>query len=212
MSVDDELRKAIPASAFETNILDSQLPEHISVILQESGMATLGDLAIQVKKDPDFVLKLQGIGPKSMEKINEVVQALLAPPAEKPVEAELAADAVVAEPEELQPETVAESPVEEALVAEGEVEQPAPMGHVFEPILEGEDVSFEDVINEKPGEKTVEFFTEEEEEEEDSDLKGDKKKKKKKSVAVEYDPERDMVVRRKKHKRGGGAWDDEWTF
>lgn len=214
LSADDELRKAIPASAFETNILDSQLPEHISVILQESGMATLGDLAMQVKKDPDFVLKLQGIAPKSMEKINEVVQTLLAPPAEKPEEAELVAAAAVAEePVEQQLEAVDESAVEEAPVAEGEmVEEMEPeIGRTFEPVEEGEEVSFIDVINEKPGEKTIEFFTEEEEEE-DSDLKTDKKKKKKKSVAVEYDPERDLVVRRKKHKRGGGAWDDEWTF
>jgi len=52
----------------------------------------------------------------------------------------------------------------------------------------------------------------EDEEEEDSELKTDKKKKKKKSVAVEYDPERDMIVRRKKHKRTGGSWDDEWSL
>jgi hypothetical protein len=31
--------------AYETNILDSALPQHVSVILQEAGYATVGDLA-----------------------------------------------------------------------------------------------------------------------------------------------------------------------
>ncbi len=38
--------------------------------------------------------------------------------------------------------------------------------------------------------------------------KGKKKGKKKKSVEVEYDPDRDLMLVRKKHKRGGdwGDW------
>ena len=48
-----ELRSSIPAQAFETNILDSDLPEHISIILQEAGFETLGDLALQMKKNSD---------------------------------------------------------------------------------------------------------------------------------------------------------------
>jgi transcription termination/antitermination protein NusA len=72
-------RAGIPEFAFSTNILDSGLDEHINIILQEAGYHTLGDLALQVRKNPDEILKLQGIGPKSMEKIFNHINQLLAP-------------------------------------------------------------------------------------------------------------------------------------
>ena len=72
-------RAGIPEFAFSTNILDSGLDEHINIILQEAGYHTLGDLALQVRKNPDEILKLQGIGPKSMEKIFNHINQLLTP-------------------------------------------------------------------------------------------------------------------------------------
>ena len=213
--MDAELRKSIPAKAFETNILDSGLAEHINVILQEAGILTMGDLAMQMKKDKDFVLKLQGIGPKWLEKIQEITQTLLVPAVEEPVVVEAAAavdEAVV--------EEIAEAKTETELATESTIEEDAdtleqeetPAEEIFGSVEEIEELSFAEIINnEKTTEKTIQFFTEDEEEE-DSELKTDKKKKKKKSVAVEYDPERDMIVRRKKHKRTGGSWDDEWSL
>jgi N utilization substance protein A len=52
---------------------------------------------------------------------------------------------------------------------------------------------------------------EEDEEEEDEDQKK-KKKKKKKFVEMEYDPEKDVVIAKKKRKRGGVAWEDDWNL
>lgn len=52
---------------------------------------------------------------------------------------------------------------------------------------------------------------EEEDEDEDRDSKKTKKKKKKKKfVEVEYDPDRDVVIAKKMHKRGG--WSDDWEL
>ena len=52
---------------------------------------------------------------------------------------------------------------------------------------------------------------EDELEEDEPGSRGKKKKKKKKFVEMEYDPEKDVVVYRKKRKRGGtGEWDDPW--
>jgi N utilization substance protein A len=72
----DEIKKGIPASAFTTNILDGGLPEHVAFILQEAGFFTVGDLAVQVKSDPDQILRLQGIGNRAMETITNLMTAL----------------------------------------------------------------------------------------------------------------------------------------
>lgn len=54
--------------------------------------------------------------------------------------------------------------------------------------------------------------TDEEEDEEDETGKGKKKKKKKKFIEMEYDPEKDVMVVKKKRKRAGSEWDDNWDL
>jgi len=78
MDVDQmaEIRAQIPADAFETNILDSGLPEHIAYILQEAGYSTTAELAIQMKLQPDDILRLNGIGPRAMQEITNLMSAL----------------------------------------------------------------------------------------------------------------------------------------
>ena len=61
---------------FTTNILDAGLPEHIAFILQEAELGTLGDLVQQMRLNPDVVLALQGIGPKAMQTIQDIVNAV----------------------------------------------------------------------------------------------------------------------------------------
>jgi len=203
----NELRKSIPASAFDTNILDSGLPEHVAYILQEAGYMTAGDLAVQMKTQPDDVLRLQGIGPRAMQEIRNLMERLDAalvaePEAAKAAAAEEAAPVVeVTAPavEEAGPVEVAEKPVlagaqEEAAESEDEDEGE-----------EEEEPSFDALFTLKPGEVAAET-TEEEEENSVTGKKTAKKKKKSKHVEVEYDPDRDVVVVHKKHKRGDG-WD-----
>ncbi len=95
-----ELRKTISPVAFAQNILDSGLPEHVSYTLQENGLSTLGDLILQMKVNPDEVLRLQGIGPRAMNEINRLVEAMTIKP-----EPEAAAATV---------ETAEAAPIEEA--------------------------------------------------------------------------------------------------
>jgi N utilization substance protein A len=68
-----DLRKLVKPEAFELNVLDSQLPEHVGYILQENGYHTVGDLIIQMKANEDDVLRLQGIGPRAMTEIHRLV-------------------------------------------------------------------------------------------------------------------------------------------
>jgi transcription termination/antitermination protein NusA len=224
-------RTEIPPEAYETNILDSKLPEHVAVILQEAGYATIGDLAEKMKVSPDDVFRLQGIGPKAMTQIMSFMDTVyVAPTVEKEEEAE-EAEAVEELPEIIQEvaplatdeEIVAADVVsvetieaaEEALIDERPMEADAILDaeatEVGEAVPEveqaEEEPSFDELFALKPElVEPVEF----EEEEEDDDKKGKKgKKKKKKHVEVEYDPDRDMTLVRKKHKRSAGDWDWE---
>jgi transcription termination/antitermination protein NusA len=224
-------RTEIPPEAYETNILDSKLPEHVAVILQEAGYATIGDLAEKMKVSPDDVFRLQGIGPKAMTQIMSFMDTVyVAPTVEKEEEAE-EAEAVEELPEIIQEvaplatdeEIVAADVVsvetieaaEEALTDERPMEADAILDaeatEVGEAVPEveqaEEEPSFDELFALKPElVEPVEF----EEEEEDDDKKGKKgKKKKKKHVEVEYDPDRDMTLVRKKHKRSAGDWDWE---
>jgi N utilization substance protein A len=206
------------------DILDSGLPEHVSVLLQEAGYATVGDLVEQVNKEPDAIFRIQGIGPKAMTKITEFVESLTQPvveeaPAEEvetteevavTAEAEAPAETTeaVAEAPETAEEVVEEQPVPEAAV-ETSVEAVETAETAEEQAVEEEEVTFDELFALKP-ELIEPVVFEEEEEEETTDTKTGKKgkKKKKKHVEVEYDPERDMTIARKKHKRDGGGW--EW--
>ena len=52
----DAARATVPELAYEINILDVDLKEHILVILQGAGIDTLGDLVLQVRLNPDRIL------------------------------------------------------------------------------------------------------------------------------------------------------------
>ncbi|HEY9077520.1 MAG TPA: transcription termination factor NusA [Anaerolineaceae bacterium] len=221
----EDARKQIPAFLFDQNILDSTLPEHVSTILQGAGFLTTGDLVLQAMLNPDSILRLQGIGPRSMQEITRLVETVTAPPSHPPVETEAV------------PPLTIEKPVEPSLIA-SEVSQPT--GEAILPSEEqttepvGEKVSTETVeptqeSETEPGSTEVEEETTfdkiftlrpeliptsapvDDEEEEDSTGKKEKKKgkKKRRSVEVEYDPDRDMTIVHKKHKRGEDwSWDE----
>jgi transcription termination/antitermination protein NusA len=112
-------RTEIPPEAYETNILDSSLPQHVSVILQEAGYATVGDLAERMKTQPDDVFRLQGIGPKAMTQIMSFMDTVyVAPVTAEDVEEE--AEVVDQLPEGI--EEVAPLATDEAILAEDVVD------------------------------------------------------------------------------------------
>ena len=105
-----------------------------------------------------------------------------------------------------QPEQVIEQPVEVTPVAEKDQEVDKPLVTIEE-TEEELPADLDKIFALKP--EVFEAAPEtEEEEESDSSKKAGGKKKKKKHVEIEYDPERDMVMVHKKHKRGGGEWGD----
>jgi N utilization substance protein A len=235
-----EAMAGIPEMAFKQSILDSGLSEHVGYTLQEAGYLTVGDLLVQVKLDMDVIFALQGIGPKAMQEIQQLVTtyeaiaeaaaqeaaraeaaAVEAMAAEVPVaEAQIEAAPVQAEApiEEIAPEEVpaVESPIQpevEAEIAaipeEGKlaVEVEPTIAVPVEEVEEELPASLDEIFALKP--ETLVAIDEVEEEEESDTKKGKKKKKKSKHVEVVYDPDRDLVMVKKKHKRGGdwGEWE-----
>ncbi len=207
----DEARASIPEEAFQQNLLDSGLAEHLVNLLQEAGYTTVGDLALELKVNPDNVLRMPGVGAKSIAQLNALMDSLTAAPAveEQPAApvVEMEAPAPVSAPIEAEIEGVVETVEEEAAAPEVEVTAPA----AAEPEGEEEaEVSFNELFALKPAVEPA--ILEEEEEDDASGDKKDKKgskKKKKKQVVISYDPDRDMTIVRKKHKRGDGDW-SEW--
>ena len=130
-----EIRANITPVAFEMELSDTDLKEHIFNILFEADYETVGELMLSLELDSAKVFDLPGIGPKALEHITEVMAAMTFPDLEleeeiieetKPDETgekkgdEIRAEAV--EIEEVEAEMKAEV-VEEAVVDTAEQER-----------------------------------------------------------------------------------------
>jgi len=182
-------------------------------------------LVLQSKLTPDELLEISGIGPKTLEKIQEFADALpeMDLEEEEPVSE---ADTVV--------EGLAEKglpPVEEATEA-GALPEVDEVGSVDEELDEAaavvvkveepagavesgdaqpeEELTFDEMFKLKPDTLEEVAVQEDEDESPESGTTTKKKKKKKgvKSRELEYDPDLDMTIAKKKHKRGEGEWDN----
>ena len=209
-----KVRESIDPRAFQLSIFDvAELKEHLQVLLQSAGMETFGDLLLQVKLDPDAILAIDGIGPKSYEEILEIAQNYQFPVIETaPAEVELPEVVSAVEPEPVieepvvleEPEQVEELELvaETAAVKTEDLEETLVTQEGEEPAVE--DKSFEELFQMDTMRRTRETS---EEEDENGLLDGKKKKgKKRKGYTVEYDPDRDATYVRHKHRN-----DDDWS-
>jgi len=196
-----EVLSDIDPAKLEVNILDSGLPDHVAYLLQEASILTIRELAYTFRTSPDSILKLQGIGPRAMQEIQNLMNRLETPVIEEP--------AISSEHEELIL-TGKETSIEnsEELVVEGVEAETVPQQI---PVVEDdidEDVPFDQLFALKSETiSDIEAVSDDDEDIEDVSKKTGKKKKPK-HVEVTYDPDRDMTTVVKKHKRGGG-WDWE---
>lgn len=202
-----EALATVPELTFEIDILDVDLKEHILYILQEAGMETLGDLVLQMRLDPDRILGLNGIGPKTFEEVVELTDALRVTP-EEAVAVEEAAEVEVQPEEELAPEmeqeadleeavdtqepevVAAELPAEEVEVEVQEVSEPAEVAEPEEEVHEEKE--FDKIFSydaSKYGYYEPETPKFEEEDEEDSRRPSKKKKRKKRRPYAEESDE-----------------------
>jgi N utilization substance protein A len=232
----------VPDAAYELPVEETGISLRFANLLGGAGYTTLGDLMLQMNLDPDEILGMDGIGPKAMEEIEEVIaNATFPEEAVEEVEAEEAEIEEVAEPAE--PEAIEEAeaepeeaeieeelePAVEGAVAEEQIEEPveAEPEEVEEPEVaaetegepeqaeegEEEDESLEELFTMQPEFQVYKNYETDDEEEEELGERGKKKskKKKKKYVRVEYDPDEDIMVVKKKRKRQTDEW-EQWDL
>jgi N utilization substance protein A len=219
---------AVPEAVYELPIFALGLSEKMTQTLIDEEYDNVGDLMVQIFFDSSKILEIKGIGEKTLEDIRSSFTALtltLPQPQPEP-EPEVKE---VSEIVEVEPVTKAELPEEvdavveevetvpEIPVVEAEFAQETPTEKLVEEEKEELPSSLEDIFKLKP-EMLDSVDTEDEstetDEEKDIDKKT-KKKKKKRFVDVEYDPEKDKTIYRKKHKRGGdnlSDWENDWDF
>lgn len=201
------VRESLVEGTFEQNLLDSSLAAHVVTLLTEAGYQTVGDLAVKMSVDPDAIFGIAGIGPKAMAEIKRFLDSVKIP--ETPVGEAVEIGAPVETTSEMAPAEISET-----LVEVEPLEQSAE--EVVEPVTpaevegEGEEPSLDTLFALKPEMFQKVESEDEEEEEKTGGAIGDKKKKKKKKgfTKVEYDPDRDVMVVKKQHKRGEDGW--EW--
>lgn len=173
----------------------------VELAVQEAAPATERE-AVELVAEPEVSAKPETISEETG--VEEEPEAVLPTPSELiAVEPAL----VEEEPAEVAfPTSTGETPEEE--MVEKAVEEAEPV-----------------TVSEPAAQEVEEFFTFDEnviadiEDLEDEDLEDDeegkdkkgKKRKKKKFVQLEYDPDKDVMIAKRKRKRGGG-WDDEWNF
>lgn len=125
------------------------------------------------------------------------------PEAQEIEEASAEEEAVEETMEVIEEPLAVEEPAELVTSAEGEVpeEMPASLDEIF--ALKPEAFDLELVEDE---------VEEDEEEEEGGGRKKKKKKKKKKFVEMEFDPEKNVMIVKRKRKRSAFDWDDNWDY
>jgi N utilization substance protein A len=201
-------RAEIPTTAFDMGIDALGLADHIHNILTEAEHRTVGDLMLSLKLNPDSVLGLAGIGPKSMEAIRNALQNVTFPepepvviPAIEPVVEQPVGEAI-----EIPAEAVLETaPVEiKAEPLETEVE-PVPGVEIPEGIVS--EKPLEEIFTLRPDMLQPVAVAADDEEDESDKKKG--KKKKKKVVEIVYDEDLDKAIAKKKHKRGDEGWEED---
>ena len=127
---EEEARASIPETAFDIPLDDLPISPRMIITLTGEGYSTIGELMLQLELDSDKILAIDGLGPKTMESIEEALAEFEIPEPEPEVveEEETAAELVeaeeaeaVVEVPEVEGEPVAE---EEAVVEAAEEAQP----------------------------------------------------------------------------------------
>ncbi len=213
----EAVRSTFPATAYDVSLEEVGLSTRVFNLLSEAGFDNPGIVLEKLGLDEDAILGLQGVGPKAVEEIRETLSAFDYPEVEpEPVpeeeaveepEAEAAAEAVEAEGEEVEEAVEPGEMIEEVEepVAEGAIETEEPAPAEIEVTAETIEETFEELIEQFTEALDIEEFEDEEELEPEEKAKRDRKKRKAK--VVEYDPDLDEMVVRRRRKRE----DDEWS-
>lgn len=129
-------RANVPPEAFEIPLQEFNVSDRVYAVISEAGFLTVGDLLLQMRLEPDSILRLNGMGPKAMSELEEALNSAF------PLEAETVEEEAQAAEVELvlQPETAAEADIEAPEAEVAAEAQPAVLEQLpeAEPVLEAE--------------------------------------------------------------------------
>jgi N utilization substance protein A len=182
-------------AAIEEALANFSLPQAESTLEQVAEEATLEETVVEQEQAEgvEAVLETAQDVPQTETAIrDESFETVETEPLE---EAEVVEEVTEAETSSVEAQAVE--------FAEEAVEQPE------EPI---EEPSLDEIFKWAPEQIEIDYSLVAEDEEEESESEKKKKKKKKKYIEYEYDPDQSTTVARKKRKRGGSDWDDEWDL
>ena len=183
----------IPPRAYEIPLAETGLSSRVLNHLERSGVASVGDVMERLAEGDEGLLKLDGIGPKSLAEAKQCIEALALPEAEEKVPGE----------EEEEPAQV-EVEAEVAAPAEPEPEAPSE-----EPVVAEEVVAEEAIVEEVPVVvEAPELFLEEEEDIE-AKLEEERRRERRLRRELVYDEELGELVARRRRKRDDDA--DDWS-
>jgi N utilization substance protein A len=197
----------IPPQAHEIPLTELGLSARVLGHLERAGLATVGDVMERLAEGDEGLLKLEGIGPKSLAEVKGCIEALSLPeveeaaPAEEEVAAEAEVEAEIAPPVEIV--AIAEDVV---VAAEEEKEAEPALGVTAE-----EAPPEEAVVEEVPAvaEASEALFVEEfEEEMDEAELAEERKRERRRRRELVYDEELGEVVAVRRRKRGDDL--EEW--
>jgi len=197
-----ELRATLPESSFDIPLDELGISPRMTILLSGEGYSTIGELMMQLALDRDVVLSINGMGPKTMEEIDEALANFEFPVIEKVEEPVVEEPVVEADAEEDEALTVEK--LEEYDVAEDQdgEQEPVVEAAADDPKPKKPAKALEDAGQIKFVEDDAARLFELEEEQKK------KKGKKRKYREVEYDPDLDVTIVRKLRK-GEDEWDDE---
>ena len=192
------------------------LPNFVVSVLRYNGFKTVDDLYKSVKVDPEEIFRLQGTTPSVMDDVASLVRlvedrrsAEANPEPETQTEAEpetaLEPDEPAADERLNEADQVLENAAEAVETDDKITDSPAAEETPTEETESEEEVSFDDLFKLIPVVSDIDYgddFA-------DSSAESDRKKKKKgrkKNTEIEYDPDSDSTVVRKKHRRGDEDW------
>ncbi len=189
----------IPSQAHDIPLTEIDLSTRVQSHLERSGLATVGDVMAHMAEGDEGLLKLDGIGPKSLAEVKRCIEALTlaeveeAVPTEEGAVAEVEAEAALpvepapeapAEAIEVAPEVQAPEAIEEAPAEEAVAEEVPVVTEIPEPIFEEEEIELEPKDREK------------------------RERDRRRRRELVYDEELGMLVARRRRKRNDDL--DEW--
>ena len=216
-------QEAVPNAAYDLPLEALGLGDKTQKLLQEEEYDNVGDLMLQMNMDANVIREINGIGPKAMEDIESTIEALtsIMPEDEEPEpeteitdEVEAGTESEVAE-EVDETEEKAETEIEELPETEAAATEDKSQEVVDEEELPD---SLEEIFAIKPEMLEVETAVDEDEDALEKVITPKKKPAKKKKVQkkyvdVEYDPDADVTLYRKRRKGEGEEWEDEeWEY